>query len=88
MDQLPINTPPWLDKSLWLVVLAPLFLFINSKFGTNLQASEVAGLVLPIVAYILGNKWKTAVLQKAAMAGASAGAAVATEGDAVNALRK
>lgn len=67
MEMPPIHTPPWLDKSLWLVLITPFFLFMNANLGIRLDATELAGLVLPIVAYIAGNKWKTGTLQARAM---------------------
>lgn len=75
MDQ-PIVTPWYLDKAFWAMLLAPLFLFINAKFGLSLDAVQILALVLPVVAYIVGHKWKTATLQAAVIA-AGATAAVA-----------
>ncbi len=83
----PVNTPPWLDKSLWLVVLTPLFMLLNSKLGLSLDATEVAGLVLPVVVYILSNKWKTAHLQSALIRAKAANDNVVTEAQAAAVLK-
>lgn len=69
------NVTPWyLDKGLWVTFLTPLFLLVNQKFGLALNAEMLAGIVLPIVAYIVMHKWKTATLQ---LADKNAAAAVA-----------
>lgn len=85
-DNTPINTPFYLDKSLWVLILAPIFGFVSKKLGITLDPAEVVALVLPILAFIIGNKWKTTVLQKAQIQSAAAGAAVVTEADAAKAL--
>ena len=74
----PVATPAWLDKSLWLVVLGGLFLILNKVFGTSLDAAEVTGLVLPLVVYIVTSKWKQASVLKTA---------IATRADALRVLK-
>ncbi len=75
-------TPFYLDKGLWMAVATPLLLIINQKFGLALSPEAIIGFVLPAVAYILGHKWKSATVQKAAIA---AGAAAAVDpGPALN----
>ena len=57
MEQPSVVTPFYLDKSLWIATFTMLCTLVNSKFGTRFDAAEVVGLVLPCVAYIVGNKW-------------------------------
>lgn len=83
METPAINTPFYLDKALWLVVVTPILLLLNSKFGTALDPTTVAGIVVAVVAYIVAHKVKTTVLTNTAMklandAGAAAVAAPAT----------
>ena len=63
-----INTPFWADKSLYLAVLTPLCLLLSRKLGVELNAVEIAGMVVSVVTFIAMNKWKTKSLQEAAMA--------------------
>lgn len=65
MEPLPIVTPFYLDKSLWLAVLSPLLAMISKRLGLNLEPSEVVALVLPVVVFIVSSKWKQTSLQKA-----------------------
>lgn len=65
-------TPFYLDKALWVGVLAPVLLFVNQKFGTALDATSLVALLLPIVAYIIGHKWKSGTIAAAQVAGAAA----------------
>ncbi len=69
------STPWYLDKGIYVLVLTPIALMLNQKFGLALSAEAIIGLVLPAVAYILGHKWKSAQVQVAAI---NAGAAAAT----------
>lgn len=80
------STPFYLDKALWVVVLTPILLIINQKFGFTIDANAVLGFVLPAVAYILGHKWKTGTLQKAQIAADAASADVKTVSDAAKVL--
>lgn len=79
----PIVTPFYLDKALWVTVLTPLLAFLASKLGISLDPVAIVGLVLPIVAYIVMHKWKTATLQAATIAGAQAVAAAQGQDPAV-----
>ena len=87
METPPIVTPWYLDKAFWLVILTPVCAILASKLGLNINAADLVGLVLPVVAYVLGHKWKTATLQAAQMAANSAAAQVATQSQAAAALR-
>lgn len=71
---LPVVTPFYLDKAVWMAVLAPLLALANQKWGLALDATSLIALVLPVVAYIIMHKWKTATLQVAQAAGAAAAA--------------
>lgn len=53
----PVNTPAWLDKSLWVCVLTPILLFVNAKFGTGLDAATIAGIVIPVLLYVVTHQW-------------------------------
>jgi nucleoside permease NupC len=65
-------TPPWLDKGLWVAVLTPVLLFLNQKFGFALDAMTIVGMVLPVVAYIVGHKWKSGTIVAAQLAAKAA----------------
>lgn len=65
-------TPFYLDKGLYVAVLTPLALLLNQKFGLALDPIVIVGLVLPIVAYIIGHKYKSATIAAAQVAGAAA----------------
>jgi len=79
------NTPFWLDKSLWVAILGVLFAALNKKFGLGLDAAEVATILIPVAAYIAGNKWKSATIVKAEIAAASADAGAKAGADATTA---
>lgn len=53
------NTPWYLDKAFYLTILGFLLPIINSKFNLGLSATEVVAVMLPIVAFIAGHKWKS-----------------------------
>lgn len=65
-------TPFWLDKGLWVAVLAPILLWLNQKFGLALDAASLVAMVLPVVGYILGHKWKSGVISVAQVTAAAA----------------
>ncbi len=69
-----VVTPFYLDKAVWAMVLTPIFVLLNAKFGLALDPLAIIGLVLPVVAFILGHKWKTGTLQSAAIAAGAAAA--------------
>lgn len=64
----PINTPFFADKSLWVVVLSFILPFIGKKLGVEFNIAEIAGFVATCIAFVAGNKWKTGMLTKEAMA--------------------
>ncbi len=54
------NTPFYADKSFWLVVAGALLPILSRKLGIQLTAEEIAGLVATVIAFVLGNTWKSA----------------------------
>jgi hypothetical protein len=68
-------TPFYLDKGLWVAVLAPVLGFLNQKFGLTLDPLVLVGFMLPVVAYILGHKWKSGTIAAAQVVAAQAAAA-------------
>jgi hypothetical protein len=54
-------------------------LFLNQKFGLALDAMTIVGFVLPIVAYIVGHKYKAATIAAAQVAASAAAKAPAAE---------
>jgi len=88
METPPDVTPFYLDKAFCLLFLVPLFAFINAKFGLNLDATVIVGMLLPVVAYIVMHKWKTAQLAKARIEGKTAADAVNSDKEAVAELSK
>lgn len=78
MDQQPAAvTPFYMDKGLYVAVLTPVFLFLNQKFGLALDPAVLIGFVLPIVAYIIGHKYKAATIAAAQVTAQAAAAAPA-----------
>jgi hypothetical protein len=65
MDPTTGTTPLYLDKGFLALLLTPILGILNSKFHLSLDASELLAMALPIVAYILGHKWKTTQIVKA-----------------------
>lgn len=70
-------TPFYLDKGLYVALLTPVAAVLNQKFGIALDPIVVVGLMLPIVGYILGHKWKSGTIAAAQVAGAAAAKAPA-----------
>ncbi len=89
----PINTPWYLDKALYAKLLLPVITlataYLNSKLPIPLDASTMAVLVggfcATAVSYIIGNKAKTTILQRA---GIEAAAKVVTKEDALKEINK
>jgi hypothetical protein len=71
------NTPFYADKSFLLVVLTPILLFAGKKLGISLNVEEIAGLIAAVVAFVAGNKWKSAAVTIAEIKAESAQAASA-----------
>jgi hypothetical protein len=65
-------TPFYLDKGLWVSVLTPVLLWLNQKFGLALDAATIIGMVLPVVAYVIGHKWKSSAIAVAQVQAAAA----------------
>lgn len=58
-------TPAWLDKGLWVAILAPCLALANQKWGMTLDAGQLAGILIPFAAYIIGHKWKAGTIMAA-----------------------
>ena len=56
------NTPFYSDKSFWMVILGIILPIISKKIGIQLSVEEIAGLVTTIIAFVAGNKWKSAAI--------------------------
>lgn len=75
-------TPFYLDKGLYVAVLTPLFAIINQKWGFTLDPMALVAIMLPIVSYIVGHKWRSGTIAAAQVA---AQAAAADPGPKLNA---
>ena len=52
---------PWYrSKKWWTSVVAAVVPLLNSRFGWGLEAQELAAIVLPLIAYTLGEAWTDA----------------------------
>lgn len=82
---------PWYkDKPFQTILLFVLTLVANAvgrKFGFELNVEEIAALATAIIGFIVANKWKGAVVAKAAEAVKEAQAKVSTGPAAVEALK-
>lgn len=86
MDPTTASTPIWLDKGFYAMFLAPLFAILNSKFGLNLNATELLGLIMPVIVYIVSHKWKTSQIITAQIAAqASSAGAIAQNAASISA---
>jgi len=66
------NTPFWADKSFILVVVGLVVSLLNGKLGLNLDAGEIAAMMAAIVAFVVGNKWKSGAITVAEVKAANA----------------
>ena len=48
-----------IDKSFWVTLIGVGIVFLNKKFGLNLDWSELAATLGTLAVYIIGNKWKS-----------------------------
>lgn len=48
---------PWLSRKFWLGLISFIVLLVNQIWGIELDPAALAAVVLPIVAYILGEAW-------------------------------
>lgn len=71
-------TPFYLDKALWVVVFTPLVAIAARKFGLDLNAEELVGIILPAVVYAVTHKWKSGAIAVAEIKAAAAQAPVVT----------
>lgn len=67
MDNSLIHTPVMQDKPLWLVLLAPLFVAINKKFGLSFDFAELASMAVPLLGYVLASKHSSGKAKVAAI---------------------
>lgn len=81
---------PWYEdkpfQSILLFVLTLVANAVSRKFGFSLNVEEVAALATTVLGFVLANKWKGAVVAKAAEAVKEAQAKVATGPAAVDSL--
>lgn len=56
------NTPWWGDKSFLLVAVGLVVSVLNGKFDLGLNASEIAAMLAAVVAFVVGNKWKSGAI--------------------------
>lgn len=52
--------PFWRSKKWWAAFIAAAIPVLNQFFGWNLNAEELAAVVLPLIAYVLGEAWADA----------------------------
>jgi len=45
------------SRKLWVAIITALAVFLNEVFGIEIDAENLLMVVLPIVAYILGESW-------------------------------
>jgi hypothetical protein len=74
-------TPWYLDKGIWVTFIALIFTVLNQKFGWTLNAEEIVGLMMPVVAYIVMHKYKSGRVLVAEIQ-ANAATTAAAPGDA------
>lgn len=77
MEPIQAVSPWYTDKGLFVAVLTPLAVILNQKFGLALDPVAIVGLVLPVVIYIAGHKFKAATIAAAQVAAQAAAVAPA-----------
>jgi hypothetical protein len=85
----PTQTPFWQDKNVRMIGLLLVTLVTNTigkKFGYALDPEAILGFALTVIGFIVAQKWKGAVVAKAAIAADSAEAQVKTLDDAAKAI--
>ncbi len=60
-------TPFYLDQTFWIALLTPVLLALSKHFGVNLDPATLVGMVMPILAYIIGHKWHLVSVTNAAI---------------------
>lgn len=55
--------PVWQSKTVWAAVIGVIIPILNQAFGWNMNVEEVLTMVLPLIAYILGEKYKDSKVQ-------------------------
>lgn len=56
------NTPWWADKSFLLVVVGVIVSLLNRRFSLGLDAGEIAAMLATVIAFVVGNKWKSGAI--------------------------
>ncbi len=87
----PTQTPFFEDKNVRLIGLFLVTMLCNvvaKKFGMALDPEAILGFALTVVTFVVAQKWKGAVVAKAAIAADSAEATVKTLEDAAKTLKE
>ncbi|MBT9144166.1 MAG: hypothetical protein DDT29_02582 [Dehalococcoidia bacterium] len=53
----PKRKSPWLSRKFWLATISFTAVFVNQTWGIQLDPIALAAIVLPIVAYIIGESF-------------------------------
>lgn len=49
--------PFWKKKKVWAAVIPAVVVLVNEICGLDLEPEVVAGIVLPFIAFIIGESW-------------------------------
>ena len=49
--------PPWFSRKWWAALIGFIVLTLNATLGWELNTAEILGIILPLIAYILGEAW-------------------------------
>ena len=49
--------PKWTSRKFILAIIGAVVMLVNGMTELNLNATEIAGILLPIIAYIAGEAW-------------------------------
>ena len=49
--------PFYASKKWWMAAIAALIPIINTSFGLDLDPSELATVIVPLIAYVVGEAW-------------------------------
>ena len=45
------------SRKFWMAIIGAVIMLVNGITELNLNATEIAGILLPIIAYIMGEAW-------------------------------
>ena len=45
------------SRKFWIAIIGAVIMLVNGCTELNLNATEIAGILLPIIAYIAGEAW-------------------------------